>query len=171
MITGCLGWLGRWAAAAAVVLGGASACAAQNQAPSASTAFAHKESNAMSQDPSASRPAPPIVPPVEHDGVRYQEDMESYRHGGDQPGGYLVALDVRTGARLWSTKVYALAPSPPGVDTIGLYFKSLRLVDDGSALDIENEVGARYRVALNTHAVTELSPPPAPQRSPPKIPD
>ncbi len=42
-----------------------------------------------SQAPGTSRPAPPEVKPIFHDGVRYEQDLESFRYRGTQPGGYL----------------------------------------------------------------------------------
>ena len=37
--------------------------------------------------PSASRPSAPMVPAIEHEGVRYAQDGHDDR-AGDQPGGY-----------------------------------------------------------------------------------
>ena len=46
--------------------------------------------------PSASRPSAPVVPAIEHQGVRYAQDSHDDR-AGDQPGGYLVAIDAKSG--------------------------------------------------------------------------
>src|SRR5262245_38543710 len=82
-----------------------------------------KEKSAMDDAPTPSRPAPPNVPPVEHKGVRYQQDMESFRFGGTQRGGYLVAIDPKTGERLWMLKVYPVTDhNEAGVETPGIYF-------------------------------------------------
>jgi hypothetical protein len=125
----------------------------------------------MSQQPEVSQPAPPEVAPIVYNGVRYEQDMHSYDHGGDQPGGYLVAIDPVTNRRLWMLKVYEVADhSASGVDTIGVHFKSMSLIDAGGALEIENQVGGRYRVDLTNRAVTKISTPIAKQMPPIKIP-
>src|SRR5262249_18470751 len=108
-----------------------------------------KEKSAMDDAPTPSRPAPPNVPPVEHKGVRYQQDMESFRFGGTQRGGYLVAIDPKTGERLWMLKVHPLTDhNEAGVETPGIYFRSMKLVSGQDALEIENEVGGKYIVDL-----------------------
>ncbi|MBF6649852.1 PQQ-binding-like beta-propeller repeat protein [Methylobacter sp. BlB1] len=94
---------------------------------------------------SNSRPAPPVVAPIERNGIRYEQDMQSYDHGGDQPGGYLTAIDVKTGERLWMVKVYEVSDqSESGVDSIGIYFKSMALIPGRDALEIEDETGRRF---------------------------
>lgn len=103
----------------------------------------------MSDNPSASRGAPPRVLPIEHAGVRYMQDNQAFRHGGDQRGGYLVAVDVKTGQRLWMLKVYPVSTHEgAGVESPGVYFRSLALAPEGKQLEIENEVGGKYRVDL-----------------------
>lgn len=56
-----------------------------------------EEQSVISQARGSSRPAPPNVEPVMHNGVRYEQDMQSARYGGTQTGGYLVAVDAATG--------------------------------------------------------------------------
>lgn len=115
----------------------------------------------MSGPPSASRPSPPVVPPVTHEGVRYQQDDESARHGGGTLGGWLVAIDEASGERLWMLEVYRVAPIDPRVSlsAMGRYFKSLRVVPGEDALEIENEVGGRYRVELASRTSRWISGP------------
>lgn len=129
------------------------------------------EKNAMSQSPQSSRPAPPVVKPVEHKGVRYEQDMQSYDHGGDQPGGYLAAVDIKTGERLWLLKVYEVQDnSASGVDSIGLYFKNMALVPGSDTLDIENESGSHFIVDLNAKNSTPVPKPKDNPLPPIKIP-
>jgi hypothetical protein len=115
----------------------------------------------MSDDnPVPSRPPPPRVLPVVHGSVRYQQDMQAFKFGGDQRGGYLVAVDVASGERLWMLKVYAVADaSAAGVETPGIYFKRMTLLPDTDALEIENEVGAVYRVDLKKRESVWISGP------------
>jgi len=92
---------------------------------------------------------------VEHAGVRYEQDLQSWRHGGTQPGGYLVAVDPASGERLWMLKVYEVAMhEAAGVSTPGRYFRSLRVVPERDALEIENEAGERFVVDLNDRTAT-----------------
>lgn len=110
--------------------------------------------------PGASRPARPHVDPIEHDGVRYQQDMDAMSHGGDQPGGYLVAVDPATGARLWMVKVYRISPpSRPGLPAFGRYFRRMTLLPGGKTLEVENEVGGIYHVDLAAHTSVWVSGP------------
>lgn len=101
----------------------------------------------MSTPPSISRPPAPDVKPVVHNGVRYEQDRTDERQG-DQPGGYLVALDAKTGARLWRLKVYELQAGPGAPTGGAVYFRSMQLAPGGAALDIEDETGVRYSVDL-----------------------
>lgn len=118
------------------------------------------EKHTMNQDPQASRAAPADVPPVEIKGVRYQQDMHSYDHGGNQPGGYLCAIDIATGQRLWMLKVYEVQDhAPSGVDTIGLYFKAMKQVPGRDELEIENESGSRFLVDVVKRTSTPISKP------------
>lgn len=103
-----------------------------------------------------SRPAPPHVEPIDHEGVRYEQD----RHDGgdgDQPGGYLAAIDIQSGKRLWRIKVYTVADQPLGVPVFARYFRAMKLSADQAALDIESEGGAVYRVDLGTCVSTWVS--------------
>ncbi|HEY9024869.1 MAG TPA: hypothetical protein VIP05_11260 [Burkholderiaceae bacterium] len=110
--------------------------------------------------PHSSRPPPPLVAPVLHGGVRYEQDLRSWRFGGTQPGGYLVAVDAASGARLWMLKVYEVALHEAyGVSTPGRYFRSMALVPGREELEIENEAGARFVVELATRAVRPLGGP------------
>jgi hypothetical protein len=117
------------------------------------------EKSAMSQPATPSRGAPPSVPPVEHKGVRYQQDMQAARFGGTGRGGYLVAVDPKTGNRLWMLKVYPVADhSAAGVSSPGIYFRSMKLAGPDS-LEIENEVGGKYIVDLAAHTARWVSGP------------
>lgn len=115
----------------------------------------------MPSPPKASRPSAPVVAPVDIDGVRYQQDTESYRHGGDQPGGYLVAVDPANGARLWMLKVYDVTDHrAAGVGAIGRYFRSMQAVPQRHELEIVNEAGGRYVVDLTQRTVRQTGGPP-----------
>ncbi|NJD07368.1 MAG: hypothetical protein FIA97_12850 [Methylococcaceae bacterium] len=131
-----------------------------------------KENRLMPTKPQSSRPAPPAVTPVEYHGIRYEQDMESYAHGGDQPGGYLAAIDAKTGEPLWILKVYELQNhSAVGVDNIGVYFTRMSLVPGRDELEIENETGARFVVDLARRTSTPVRQPKPASLPPIKIPE
>lgn len=118
-----------------------------------------QETPAMSA-PSASRPAPPAVAPVEAAGVRYLEDRTDERDG-DQAGGYLAAVDVATGATLWRLKVYDVPDHrAAGVHGNSRHFSALAIAEGGAALIVDNEAGGRYRVDLAARSVTQIGGPP-----------
>jgi hypothetical protein len=104
---------------------------------------------------------------MELDGVRYEQDSESYRHGGDQPGGYLVAVDPKTGERLWMLKIYRVADHrAAGVGAMGRYFRSLKVAPDTKELEIVNEAGGVYRVDVVQRSVRQVGGPPERDEAP-----
>lgn len=109
----------------------------------------------MSGLPDASRVPPPDVPPVEHKGIRYAQEMQGLDHGFDQATGYLVAYDAKTNEQLWAVKVYEVE-TVPGLepDVQWIYFKSMSLVPGRDELLIENEVGGRYLIDLEKRSST-----------------
>ena len=138
-------------AAVAVLLAGlfAVACTATSLAQTQVPPTPVKEKPAMDNAPTASRPAPPRVLPIEHQGVRRMQDMQAFRHGGNQRGGYLVAVDAKSGERLWMLKVHPVTDhNAAGVETPGIYFRSMKMVSGSEQLEIENEVGGQYLVDL-----------------------
>jgi hypothetical protein len=52
--------------------------------------------------------------------------MQSAKYGGTQPGGYLVAIDVITGERLWMLKVYDVPVQAGAPFQPARYFRSIR---------------------------------------------
>jgi hypothetical protein len=149
---------------------------ASDRRDAADAAPSNTENLAMGIPPSSSRPPAPVVPPVEHVGIRYTQDATDERRG-DQRGGYLAADDVATGARLWRLQVYKVPDHrAAGVAMGGIYFRSMRLAGNGAALEIENEVGGLYRVDLASRQVTKIGgppdeAPPAPQAPPKPMPE
>lgn len=110
--------------------------------------------------PKPSRPSSPRVLPIEHNGIRYQQDMESFNYGGTQVGGYLVAVHPATNERLWMLKVYEVPMQDPSlVSTPGRYFRKMHLVPGKNEIEIENEVGGKYLVDLETKTSKWISGP------------
>lgn len=77
--------------------------------------------------------------------MRYEQDMQSYRHGGVQSGGYLVAIDQAMGERRWMLEVDGVpGQEAAGVSTPGRCFKSTQLLPDGQRIEIHGEAGGKY---------------------------
>jgi hypothetical protein len=137
---------------------GSSSCATLWQATPTDTI--QKEKPVMTfQPPRSSRPAPPQVEPITNNGVRYEQDMQSSRYGGTQQGGYLVAVDASTGARLWMLKVYEIPDQAGAPLKPARYFRSMRLSGAGDQLEIESEAGGKYVVDLAKQTSTWISGP------------
>lgn len=139
----------------------ASDVAEEPSAPTGNVPETAKEDEIMSDNmPRPSRPRPPKVVPIEHNGVRYQQDMQSSSYGGDQPGGYLVAIDPASGERLWMLKVYKVPVyDDEFVSSPGRHFRSMRLVPGRDEIEIENEVGGKYLVDLSERSAKWISGP------------
>lgn len=110
----------------------------------------------------SSQPSPPVVPPIEHRGVRYMQDVDRQRRDDGQRGGWLLALDATSGARLWAVQVYA-DPHDPHAPTgsPARWFARMQLLDHGERIEIEDTTGARYEVDLATRVVVRTRDPAA----------
>ena len=106
--------------------------------------------------PSFDRKAPPSVPPVIRDGVRYQQNLRASEAEFGQVGGILTAYDAKTGAALWSVKVYE-NQRKPGLegDVQDVFFRSMAF-DEAGRLIVENERGARFAVDIIFRSVAPL---------------
>ena len=111
--------------------------------------------------PSASRGAPPDVPPVLRDGVLFEELMDNDVPGLDPRTTYLVARDAATRAPLWTVALYTVPLIPElETDVQAVFFSSLRSSDDGTRLLVEDERGRRYAVDIATRTAQALAPVP-----------
>ena len=99
------------------------------------------------------RTAPPDVPPVVIDGVRYEAPTDGRDRDLDQDGGYIFARDDATGAQLWSLKVYDTGPDPAGMQ-VDVYITSMKKKWLRPQLAVKNERGDSYTVHLDTRTVT-----------------
>jgi len=104
----------------------------------------------------ASRPAPPAVPPVVRDGIRYEQVRNGHDAGLASLTGNLAAYDMTDNVRLWTLPVYATT-LVPGMETDvqEVYFRTMAFGDDGM-LEIVTERGARYRVDVERRTVTKV---------------
>lgn len=102
----------------------------------------------------------PPPPHVDHAGIRYQAVPWGKARGLPQNGGYVAAVDKRTGAELWILKVYQV-PYDRDMegDKLDVFITNLTLDPARDTLRVENERGEVYSVDLKTHRVVgPLSP-------------
>lgn len=119
-----------------------------------------QDTHTMNSIPSGSRPPAPQVPPIEHNGIRYEQDAHDERQG-DQAGGYLVAIDASTDKRLWRLKVYEVPDQGASGVQLSIYFRAMHLAGGGDVLEIEDETGRVFHVKLATRGVTQTAGPAA----------
>lgn len=87
----------------------------------------------------AKRAAPPVVDPVELNGVRYTAPNDE----GDR--GYIRAVDIKTGKTLWDLTVYKVRIDPLlEKDVQHVYIRKLRLA--GGKLVVEDEANRTFTV-------------------------
>lgn len=111
----------------------------------------------MNKIPSNSRIPPPDVPPIEHNGILYVQEMQGITHGFDQATGYLIAYDAKTKEQLWAIKVYEVKQiSGLEQDVQWVFFKSMTLIPEQDKLLIENELGDRYLIDLQNRTSTPI---------------
>lgn len=134
------------------------ACAAATP-PGQARPLMEKEST-MHSPLSASQPSPPVVPALEREGVRYEQDVERQRRDDALRAGWLVARDAATGRQLWEAEIYANPSDPTSpMDSPVVWFSSMAFVDGARALTIASTAGGRYEVDLRTHAVKQTGGP------------
>jgi len=111
--------------------------------------------------PQASRSAPPEVPPVVHDGVRYEQYEDLHLPDIDPDSRYVVALDDATNAVLWTARIYRLEPIEhvPGLeqDVQKVFFASMKLSGDGKQLLIVDEMERQFALDIATHSVRQIT--------------
>lgn len=135
---------------------GAAASRPSTAAPAPATAPPPAQADAAVVAPAGQgdRIAPPVVPPVSRNGVRYAQAADGRSLGWSQVGGVLEAIDEASGKRLWSLPVYRqAADSQREADVQWVFFRSMRLQPDGTLL-IENEDGEQYRVDVEQRSST-----------------
>lgn len=100
----------------------------------------------------------PEVAPVAAGGVRFQAPPFTRVAGLPRNGGYVEAIDIASGRRLWLVDVVGPQPDDGKEgDKQDLFLTELRLSADGRALLLADEAGRRYRMDLATRKVRALS--------------
>lgn len=102
----------------------------------------------------------PEVAPVSAAGVRYQAPLFTRAQGLPRNGGYVEAVDVRSGQRKWLLDVVGpQADDGKEADKRDVFLTQLALSPDGKQLHATDERGHRYQIDLRSRSVTRLGRP------------
>lgn len=101
------------------------------------------------------RAAAPVVEPVQVGAVRYEVLAFGKARGGSQNGGELLARNAKSGAELYTLRVYTITYAANiEADKQDVHIADLALDADGKTLLVADERGRRYRVDTQTRQVT-----------------
>ena len=101
------------------------------------------------------RSGPDPVDPVRSGGIRYEAMPWGKARGLGQNGGYVAAIDEKTGDELWLLKVYDVTyDGDMEGDKQDVFVTSLDIDRAGRRLTVENEAGDRFTVDLETRKVS-----------------
>ena len=98
--------------------------------------------------------APPKISPLEHNGLRFQQDRHTQSNDREFAATYLSATDIKTDKILWIIKICDCLRYPPSQETLPVDFKSLILGPGDNELTVETTTTARYVVDLQAQTVT-----------------
>lgn len=114
-----------------------------------------KEGIAMEEK--AKRRAPKPVKAVEINKVRYEIAGRLKTRAFGQDGGVITAVDMTTGAELWTIAVYkTVYDAKEERDVQEVYITSMVPSADQQSLIIENEAHKSYKLNLATQEVVEI---------------
>jgi hypothetical protein len=101
------------------------------------------------------RRGPDPVDPVRLGGIRYEAMPWGKARGLSQNGGYVAAIDEKTGDELWLLKVYDVTyDGDMEGDKQDVFVTSLDIDTAGRRLTVENEAGDRFAVDLESRKVS-----------------
>ncbi len=97
----------------------------------------------------------PDVPPVELDGIRYQESDENFMPEFPGTSSFLEAIDVKTETRLWFTRIYDFAPKKQEFSTTAHQAQFFRMELRAATREvlIEDTAQGKYFVNIDTQKV------------------
>jgi hypothetical protein len=102
------------------------------------------------------RIAPPKVAPVVVEATRFEVIHWGRKRGFAQNGGYIAAIDTASNEELWVLQVYETQYDPElEADVQDVSIASL-IAPSAGLLDIEDELGNRYRVDTGSRQATRL---------------
>ena len=100
------------------------------------------------------RSGPDPVEPVRFGGTRYEAVPWGKARGLKQNGGYVAAIDAKTGEELWLLKVYDVSyDGDMEADKQDVFVTSLEIDRTGRFLTVENEAGDHFIVNLASREV------------------
>ena len=101
------------------------------------------------------RSGPGPVDPVRFGGIRYEAMPWGKARGLDQNGGYVAAIDEKTGEELWLLKVYDVGyDGDMEEDKQDVFVTGLEIDGAGRRLTVENEAGDSFSVDLASRKVS-----------------
>lgn len=134
----------------------AQACEASKSASPASSL--EKKPMAKLSMPAPKRVAPPDVPAITLDGLRYEPVLWGRERGLGQNGGLIAIVDVASNKEIGVIKVYTIEyQSPMETDVQDVFFESMTASADGKQLLVTDEKARSFVVDL-----TKRSAQPAP---------
>jgi hypothetical protein len=104
--------------------------------------------------PAGKRVGPPNVPPVVIGDLRFEAIHWGKERGFGQNGGYIAALDARSGRELWTLKIYDVVYEPRMEEDVqDVFIKTMSRSASGNRLEVTDERGRRYLVDLQSRSV------------------
>jgi hypothetical protein len=101
------------------------------------------------------RSGPDPVDPVRFGGIRYEAMPWGKARGLGQNGGYVAAIDEKSGKELWLLKVYDVSyDGDMEADKQDVFVTSLEIDREGRHLTVENEAGDRFSADLASRKVS-----------------
>lgn len=108
-----------------------------------------------------SRVPPPEMPPLELDGIRYEQICYGRAEDRERRSGFMRACDIATGEALWELQVYKVIweEMPLGLEHIDqdVFFIRFKFMPDKKRILIENEDRKRFFVDIAKREVREAS--------------
>ena len=105
-------------------------------------------------EPAGKRVGPPDVASVTIDNVEFAAIPWGKERGLGQNGGYVAALDAKSGKELWTLKVYDVSYDPKlEEDVQDVFIRSLAKSASGHELVVTDERDRRYIVDPKTRSV------------------
>lgn len=109
---------------------------------------------------------PPNATPLEFNGIRYQQDIETDFEGREYGATYLAAIDIVTGKFLWAVKICDCIKHAPGAPAKTSYLDITKITQGltENELMVETVIGAQYLVNLQIHTATRIPKPALPKK-------
>jgi hypothetical protein len=104
--------------------------------------------------PSSKRVAPPQVPPVRIGSMRIEAVHWGRERGLDQNGGYIVAINRKSGKELWLLKIYDVSyDDKMETDVQDVFIERIERLGSHGVL-VTDEDGRQYEVDIDRKSVT-----------------